>query len=115
MADFPSIRESDWKLFKQSTYKKQERTTMESGKVQSRPVHTTSKELFTIGWEWLVIADYNTLRTFFIENIGGTFNWTHIHTDVIWTVRFTEDVFPEVTFLGADFALGPKELRLEET
>jgi len=114
MPDFPSIRESDWKLFKQSTYKKQERTPMESGKVQSRPAHTINKELFTIGWEWLVIAEYNTLRTFFLANIGGTFEWTHIHTDVVWTVRFSEDVFPEVTFLGANFALGPNELKLEE-
>lgn len=114
MADFPDIRESDWLLFKQARYKKQLRTSMESGKVQSRPSHTSSKWLFTIGWEWLTIADYNTLVTFFDTYIGSSFNWTHIHTDVVHVVRFSEDVFPEVEFLGANFALGPKELKLEE-
>jgi len=114
MADFPSIRESDWLLFKQFKYKRQEKTPMESGKVQSRAVHTLSKWYFTIGWEWLTSADYDTLVTFFDDNIGGSFNWTHIHTDTVHVVRFSEDVFPEVEFLGADYALGPKALKLEE-
>jgi len=114
MADFPSIRESDWSLFKQSKSKKQVKTNMESGKVQSRPVHTSSKWLFTIGWEWLTIADYNTLVTFFEANIGGAFNWTHIWTDAIHVVRFSNDILPEVETLSTSYILGPKELRLEE-
>ena len=114
MAAFPNIRESDWELFKQSTIKKQEKTPMESGKVQSRVAHTLSKKMFTIGWKWLTFADYTLLETFFVENIGTTFPWTHIHTDVSYTVRFADDVFPEVTFLGADFVLGPEALKLEE-
>ena len=115
MADFPSIRESDWSLFKQSKYKRQAKTPMESGKAQSRIVHTSSRWLFTIGWEWLTIADYNTLRTFWDTNLGGSFNWTHIWTDTIHIVRFSDDVFPEVETMSADYILGPKELQLEET
>ena len=114
MADFPSIRESDWSLFKQSKYRKQEKTPKESGRVQSRPAHTSSRWLFTIGWEWLTIADYNTLVTFFDNNIGGTFNWTHIWTDVVHVVRFSDDILPEVETLGSEFILGPKGLNLEE-
>ena len=54
-------------------------------------------------------------RNFWV-NVNGykDFNWTHIHTDAVHVVRFSEDVFPEVEFLGADHALGPKELKLEE-
>jgi len=114
MADFPSIRESDWTLFKQSKYKRQVKTPMESGKVQSRVIHTSSKRLFTIGWEWLTATDYNTLETFWDANLGGSFNWTHIWTDVIYVVRFSDDVFPEVETLGDGYMLGPKELHLEE-
>jgi len=114
MPDFPSIRTSDWKLFKQFKVKRQEKTPMASGKVQSRAVHTASKWYFTIGWEWLTSADYDTLVTFFDTYLGSTFNWTHIHTDTVHIVRFADDVFPEVEFLGPDYALGPKELKLEE-
>ena len=114
MADFPSIRQSDWSLFKQSKYRRQEKTTMEDGSVQSRPVHTSSRWLFTIGWEWLTVVDYNTLVTFFDDNIGGTFNWTHIWTSVVYVVRFSDDILPEVETLGSGYILGPKELRLEQ-
>jgi hypothetical protein len=114
MADFPSIRTSDWELFKQKKYKRQEITGMESGKVHSRAAHTSSRWIFTTGWNWLTIADYNTLKTFWDTYLGSSFNWTHIWTGSVHVVIFAQDEFPEVETLGSDYVLGPKELILME-
>lgn len=113
MADFPDIREPDWTQFRQKKYKKQVRTEMASGKVQSRPAHTAIKYIFTIGWKWLTTTDYGLLETHFEENIGDTFNWTHPDTTV-YIVRYASDEFPEVSQLDGNYWLGPEELILEE-
>jgi hypothetical protein len=36
-------------------------------------------------------ADYGTLDTYFIANIGTTFSWTEPVTSNSYTVRFSED------------------------
>ena len=114
MADFPStIRDPDWTQFSQKAYRRQLKTTMENGKVQSRPAHTTYKRIFTIGWKWLTTADYNTLLAHWYTNLGDTFNWTHPDTTV-YEVRYADDTFPEVKQLDGNYWLGPEELILEE-
>jgi len=115
MADFPSIRTPDWTQFSQRLYKRQIKTPMENGKVQTRAAHTVEKYVFTIGWKWLTASDYSSLKTHFTENLGSTFNWTHYDTTV-YVVRYGMDEFPDVQPLGTgtDYWLGPEELILEE-
>lgn len=104
MADFPTtIRKSDWDLFSQVRVKKQVRTRMESGVVQSRALYTASKWLFKIGWKYLTTSEYDTLVTFFDANLGGSFNFTHPITDVVYVVRFTQDNLPESPPIGEDY------------
>ena len=101
MADFPSIRTSDWQLFKEKTMKRQIRTKFEAGYVQSSAGSTVAKKSFSIGWEWLTRADFAALVTFFETNQGGSFNFTHPITETVYIVRFAEeDGFPETTSLG---------------
>jgi len=114
MTDFPSIRTSDWTLFKERPMKKQLRTPFEAGYVQSRAKHTVAKMEFIIGWEWMTRAQYDTLETFFESNQGGSFNFTHPITGSVYVVRFSEeDGFPEVEPMGTDY-VKLNGLKLEE-
>lgn len=113
MADFPSIRTSDWELFKERPRKRQVRTTFEAGYIHSRAAATLTKKIFSIGWKWLLRTEYNTLVTFFSANQGGTFNFTHPITSVVYVVGFAEDELPDIDSIGTDYiALGG--LKLEE-
>ena len=113
MADFPSIRTSDWTLFKEVRKRAQVKSPFESGAVQSRPRHTSSRWAFEIGWNWITDDDYALLVTHFDENQGGAFNWTHILTGATHSVRYVEDALPEAVPIGTDY-FSLKGLRLEE-
>ena len=115
MPDFPSsIRASDWKLFDQVRKKGQIRTPYEGGAVQSRPRWTAARWIFTIGWAHLTAGQYDTLITFFDENLGGTFNWTHIITGNVHVVSFADEELPEAVPIGNDY-WSIKGINLEET
>jgi hypothetical protein len=102
MADFPSIRTSDWNQFSENFRKGQVKTKFESGHVHSRARETRGRWQFQIGWNWLTRADYDALAQFFEQNIGGKFNWTHIVTGTVYEVRFSEDVLPTAEPIGLD-------------
>lgn len=100
MADFPSIRTSDWNQFSETIRRGQLKTKFESGHVHSRARETRARWQFQIGWNWMTRADYDALALFFEENIGGKFNWTHIVSSTVYEVRFTDDVLPEAVPIG---------------
>ena len=95
MVDFPSIRKPAYPL-EEETVRMQLKTEFESGIVQSRPKFTTEKSRWTLHYPAMTIADYNTLRNFFITYIGTTFNWTypemtgHALSGTTIEVRFVE-------------------------
>jgi hypothetical protein len=76
MTTFPSIISPDHPL-EEYTYKGQLRTEFEAGYVLSRARATQSKTRWTLRWQKMPTSDYDTLRTFFITNIGSTFDWTY--------------------------------------
>ena len=64
---------------------------MSAGYVQSRAKWTRSRKVFELSWNAMSDADKETLETFFGDNIGGTFTWTHPLSGISYTVRFVED------------------------
>ena len=125
MADWPSIRTSDWQLFKEKPKKRQIRTPFEAGYVHSRSAATQSKKEFSISWAWLLRTDYDILVTFFNTYQGATFNFTHPITDTVYVVGFMDDELPEAEaisdelimsgfFVGTDSFVSLNGIRLEE-
>jgi hypothetical protein len=90
MAVWPSIQEPSYP-FNESIQKRQIKNNFESGHVLSRAASTVSKRIFELRWRAMPDADYTTLETFFKDNIGLTFTWTHPTTLEVITVRFSED------------------------
>lgn len=90
MAAWPSIQDPGYPL-NESIQKRQIKTQFESGHVQSRAGATVSKRKFALKWRAMVEADWTTLETFFKDNIGLTFTWTHPSTAESITARFSDD------------------------
>jgi hypothetical protein len=110
MADFPSIATPQFGTT-DATYLPQVRTEMEGGYVQSRKLFTRARGQWTLFWNALSEADYQTLRTFFLANQGGNFNWTHPITSAVHVCRFSGD-----TLAGEPITAGYRrvELPIEE-
>jgi hypothetical protein len=72
-------------------YKPQIRTEFEGNYVQSRARSTRGIMRWNLKWESMPEADFQTLRTFFNTNQGGSFNWTEPVTSTARIVRFSED------------------------
>lgn len=70
--------------------KAQHKSTFEAGYVQSRPQWTRGRLLFDLGWPALPDADYQSLESFFFDNIGNTFDWTCPQDGATYTVRFAK-------------------------
>jgi hypothetical protein len=100
MANWPSIRTSDWELFREKPKKRQIRTPFEAGYVQTGAAATQLKMEFKLGWKWLLRTDYDTLVTFFDNNQGTTFTWTHIITAASYTCGWMQDELPEAESIG---------------
>jgi len=86
---WPSIE--DPSSLKEAPQKRQIKSDFAGGYVQSRPKWTRTRKLFTLGWEAMSDADKETLETFFDNNLGGTFSWTHPISETTYTVRFVND------------------------
>lgn len=71
--------------------KAQIRSDFEAGYVQSRAQWTRSRKIFELSWANMTNSDKETLETYFDNNLGSTFSWTHPYTDTTYTVRFAED------------------------
>lgn len=100
MAAWPSIPNPSYP-FNESIQKRQIKSDFESGHVLSRAAATVSKRAFELRWNALPEADYTTLETFFKDNIGLTFTWTHPVTAEVITVRFSEDkIESSIPFTG---------------
>lgn len=76
---------------RQRITKKQVRSPFEAGYVQSMALHTRSRRKFSLSWEFMSSSDLSTLETYFENNIGSTFSWTHPISGTTYTVGFTEN------------------------
>ena len=90
MPTFPSIRNPSYPLDEQVA-KPQVSVTFESGHTQSRPRASVPVTKWTLRWNSLLEADYQTLLTFYNANVGGLFDWTHPESAVTYEVRFADD------------------------
>jgi len=101
MTDWPSsLPDTSREHFLQRPVKAQIKTQFESGAVQSRPKHTSTRWVFTLGWKKLTTTQYATLHAFFTSYIGSTFNFTHPETSTVYVVRFAEGELPDASPLG---------------
>lgn len=75
--------------------KGQIRAEFEAGYTQSRAKWTRTRRLFELEWLALTESEKSTLDTFFDNNLGGTFTWTHPVNETSYTVRFTDDELDE--------------------
>lgn len=95
MADWPDIEPADFGMGEE-VYLPQIKTEFEAGYVQSRKKFGVSKERFNQIWgsspeTAMPEGDWQTLKTFFKENQGGVFNWTHPYTGDVYVCRFSSD------------------------
>ncbi|MFZ3044709.1 MAG: hypothetical protein WA151_02245 [Desulfatirhabdiaceae bacterium] len=95
MADWPNIESAHPDLFSQKLIKPKHKSEMSSGRLISRAKFTGYRWEFTLGWEMIPDADYETLYEFFDTAGGDVFNWTHIKTSVVYECIFLDDEFPE--------------------
>lgn len=68
----------------------------EAGYITTRPRYTRNKKSFKIYYNNVKNEVFNTLLTFFEDSaIGGavSFNFSHPITEVVYNVRFDEDIF----------------------
>jgi len=118
MANFPSLPTPSWQFFEQKPARAQLLSPFEYGKSQSRPKHTSTRWIFTIGWQALGQTDYATLTTFYSTYIGSEFNWTHPITSTVYAVRFQhEKEFPRAKpagMIGGEFAWEISGIILEQ-
>jgi hypothetical protein len=117
MANFPITRKPSPQYFSQSISRPQLKSPFENGAVQSRPRATSSKILFSTGWDAITETEFQALVTFFDTYQGDTFNWTHPTTTTVYVVRFVDDRLPEAQYVGQlesedAWSLGP--IPLEE-
>ncbi len=89
MAVFPVTKKPS--SFSETPTKGQIKSEFENGDVLSRPRYSRMRRIFTIGWENLPSAQYLELIDFFDENQGYTFTFEHPITEVLYTVRFSDD------------------------
>ena len=76
MPDFPDIMKPDYDLSEEIILP-QVRTEFEAGYVHSRPRVTRARRRWSLTWKALPELDYQLLATFFTDNQGSTFAWTH--------------------------------------
>lgn len=72
-------------------YRPQIRTAFEGNYVQSRPRSTRATRRWTLVWNAMTEADYQSLETAFTSDVGSTFSWTEPVTLASYTVRYSED------------------------
>lgn len=88
---WPSIIKPSIPL-EEETIKAQLRTEFEAGYVHSRARDTRARTRWNLKWKSMSETDYQTLKSFFESNVGGSFTWTHPVSSASYTVRFTTEV-----------------------
>jgi hypothetical protein len=100
--------------------KGQIRDNFEKGYVYSRKAGARGRYIWSLGWAFLTIEEYNTLVAFFDANIGGSFSYTDffpttsggsIYND--YTVMFSAEELPEEQFIS-NHGVALKGLQIEE-
>ena len=71
--------------------KGQIKVPFEGGYVQSVAKYSRMRRMFELTWNAMSAANKATLITYFENNQGTTFSWTHPHTSTAYTVRFRDD------------------------
>jgi len=109
MATWPAIMTPS--TITERLQKNQIKTDFSAGYVLSRPKWTRSRKTFELSWPTMIDADKQTLQTFFNDNLGDTFTWTHPLTAAVYTVRFGDD---ELSFEYVPVDLWQIRVALEE-
>lgn len=91
MTNWPSIINPDWDGLEETNHYPLHKTDSEAGYSITRPSALRSKLQLKLRWSAMPELDYQTLKTFFEANQGGTFSWTHPVSNETYTVRFTSD------------------------
>lgn len=91
MADFPTNIRTISKLTDLAPEDPAIRTEMENGMVQSRACFTRIRRSWTLSWNALEEADFQTVMEHYRGQKGGSeaFNWTHPLTKEQINVRYT--------------------------
>ena len=69
------------------------KSTFENGTVQSRVKWTNSRDSFSLRWDQMAEAEFQSFKEHFQANQGSTFSWTHPITSTVYTVRYSQDSF----------------------
>ena len=111
MATFPSLSKAESLLFDDELHKPQVKSAFEGNWAQTRPQFTRATNTFNIRFTCINVADKNTLRTFFEDNIGLDFTWNNPDDGLPYLVRFKNDI---LRFKNVAIGLYNTEMILEE-
>lgn len=93
MADFPELT-ADIHGLSEASLTKTVKTVSEANYVQTRARATRARKSFNVIHPFMLLSEYQTLRTFFETTVRGAstiFNWTNINDSVTYEVRYKED------------------------
>lgn len=76
------------------------RTETEGGYGQTRQQFTKARPLYTLEYDTITNEEYETLETFFLENQGTIFSFTHPKEGITYDVMFNMD---ELTAKDLDY------------
>ena len=70
------------------------RTEFETGIVHTRPRFTRIRRVWELTWDTLLNNDYQALKDFYFQNLGGgmNFDWTHPLENESYNVRFKDEL-----------------------
>lgn len=87
MANWPNI--SLPSKIEEELYKPQIETEFEANYSASRATSSRAIRRWNLIWNSLSQNDLDVLQTFFIANMGSSFNWTNPRNSITYNCRFT--------------------------
>lgn len=72
-------------------YKKQFKSSAETGRVKSRAAHLSTKLRFTLTWASMTQTDLDLLFTAFNSDQGKTFTWNHPWSNTAYTMAYANN------------------------
>jgi len=86
---WPTIQRPE--SIKVAFYKKQHKSTFETGRVVTRAAHAAGRYKFILYWDAISKTDLDLLISAFESDQGSSFTWTHPRTNVSYTVTYGND------------------------
>jgi hypothetical protein len=104
MADFDTVKTPEWDMSSRQYFRGLHTDEFEKGYTHSRKTGARGRYMWSLGWSFMTIEEFETLKTFFDTNLGGSFTFTNYLPTTsggavydTYTVKFMDGELPEET------------------